>query len=118
MTSIFILSLVVAVISWTVTHEEIVREFRDRCKANSLCHPKLPVRKFCYVFTCEYCFSHYVALNIVGLSGLQLVCEGWRGYFIAWLTLVGIANLYMAIYFLLKLCIRYVGALSKTVPHP
>jgi hypothetical protein len=40
---LFILALPIASVAWTITHEEVVREF-------------LYERKLFYLFTCEYCF--------------------------------------------------------------
>ncbi len=58
--ALFILGLPIASIAWTVTHEEVFREPREYCKDRSENCDKLLKRKFFYLFTCEYCFSHYV----------------------------------------------------------
>jgi hypothetical protein len=50
------------------------------------------------VLTCEYCFSHYVAAGVVAFSGYRLLLDDWRGYVIAWLSLVAVANVYMSAY--------------------
>ena len=57
---LLLLALPIACASWTVTHEEVFREPREFCKEKSQNCKPLPVRKFFYLFTCEYCFSHYV----------------------------------------------------------
>ena len=57
---LFILPIPIACIAWTVTHEEVFREPRDWCAAKSKSSRRLVARKFFYLFTCEYCFSHYV----------------------------------------------------------
>ena len=44
----------VAAIAWTVTHEEIFREPRDYCIHRSQAGASTTVRKFFYIFTCEY----------------------------------------------------------------
>ena len=67
----------------------------------------LPERKFFYLFTCEYCFSHYVAALALFLFRFQLLYEGWRGYVIAWLGLVWVANFYMSMYNRLRLDIKH-----------
>ena len=95
---LFILSLPVASVTWTVTHEEIFRELRDDCAARSRTCRRLVQRKFFYVFTCEYCFSHYVALAFVVLAGYRLLLDDWRGLLIAWLSVVGLANVYMSLF--------------------
>ena len=63
-------------------------------------------RKFFYVFTCEYCFSHYVALFFLLVSGYRLLFEDWRGLLVAWFSLVWVANLYMSLYGRLRLDIK------------
>ena len=104
--ALFVLAIPVAAVSWTVTHEEIVREAREYCQARSRQSTWWATRKFFYVFTCEYCFSHWVAAAAVGLTGFQLLLAGWRGYAIAWLSLVGVANVYMAGFARLKLEVK------------
>src|SRR4030095_12561988 len=59
--TLVMLSLPVAAIAWTVTHEELFREFHDYCVDRSEHASSFAVRKFFYLFTCEYCFSHYVS---------------------------------------------------------
>jgi len=54
---LFVIALPVAVISWTVTHEEIFKEPRDCCVEKSKNCRTLIQRFFFYVWTCEYCFS-------------------------------------------------------------
>ncbi len=58
---LFLLAIPIACAAWTVTHEEVFREPREWCKARSQNWRPLVARKFFYLFTCEYCFSHYVA---------------------------------------------------------
>jgi hypothetical protein len=103
---LFVLAIPVACVSWTVTHEELFREPRDYCVRRSRECSSFPGRKFFYVFTCEYCFSHYVALGGLLLTRYQLLYPGWRGYVIAEFALVWIANLYMSIFNRLRLTIR------------
>ncbi len=93
--NLLLLALPVACIAWTVTHEEIFREPREICVKKSKNCNSLAERKFFYLFTCEYCFSHYVTLFLVLITGFKLVYEDWRGYIIAFFALVWIANLYM-----------------------
>ncbi|MGD0647732.1 MAG: hypothetical protein ABR971_07050 [Acidobacteriaceae bacterium] len=104
---LLVLALPVACASWTVTHEEVFREPRDFCKRMSQDCQSLPKRKFFYLFTCEYCFSHYVTALALLLFRYQLLYEGWRGYVIAWLAVVWIANVYMGVFNLLRLDIKH-----------
>ena len=101
------LALPVACVSWTVTHEEVFREPREFCKRKSENCGSLPKRKFFYLFTCEYCFSHYVTAFALLLFRFQLLYEGWRGYIIAWFALVWIANVYMSAFNRLRLEIKH-----------
>lgn len=104
--TLLILALPVAAISWTVTHEELFREFRDYCSNCSERSQRLAVRKFFYLFTCEYCFSHYVCAAVLFFSGFTLLFDDWRGYAVSWLAIVWVANHLMSIYGRLRLGIR------------
>jgi len=101
------LALPVACASWTVTHEEVFREPREYCKRKSENCGSLPKRKFFYLFTCEYCFSHYVTAFALLLFRFQLLYTGWRGYIVAWFALVWIANVYMGAFNHLRLEIKH-----------
>jgi hypothetical protein len=104
---LLILTIPVACIAWTFTHEEIFREPRDYCQEQSKRARTLPRRKFFYLFTCEYCFSHYVAAAFLMLTRYKLLCSDWRGYVIALFALVWVANQYMSIYNHLRLDIKH-----------
>lgn len=100
--TLFLLALPVACIAWTVTHEEIFRETREFCKRKSEECSKLYQRKFFYLFTCEYCFSHYVTLFLLLLTGFKMVYDDGRGYIISFFALVWIANIYMTAFGILR----------------
>ena len=104
--SLVVLALPVAAVSWTVTHEELFRELHDYCNDRSKSASRLAVRKFFYLFTCEFCFSHYVSAAVLLVTGFQLLYADWRGYVIAWLSLVWVANHLISIYGRLRLGIR------------
>jgi hypothetical protein len=99
---LLLLSIPVACIAWTVTHEEVFREPRDYFQRQYEKSRTLIVRKFFYLFTCEYCFSHYVALVFLLLTHFHLLMTGWRGYLIAWFSLVWVANIYISLFGLLR----------------
>src|SRR5207248_7396099 len=103
---LLILAFPVACVTWTVTHEEILRELRDYCLRRSRQSRNLIARKFFSVFTCEYCFSHYVALAFIALVRLKLLLPDWRGYVISLFAVVFVANLYMSLFGRLRLEIR------------
>jgi len=99
---LFLLAIPIACVAWTVTHEEVFREPRDYCANRSKNGKKLLERKFFYLFTCEYCFSHYVTVAFLFLTNYKLLLNDWRGYVIACFSLVLIANMYMSIFSLLR----------------
>lgn len=103
---LLLLALPVACVSWTVTHEEIFREPREWLQEKSQTCPRWYQRKFCYVWTCEYCFSHWISAAFVALTGFTLLLDDWRGYLLAWLALVAVANVYMSAYNRLRVEIR------------
>jgi hypothetical protein len=93
---LLLLAIPIACVAWTVTHEEIFREPREYCVERSKCADSLLVRKFFYLFTCEYCFSHYVTVFFLIVTRYRLLLDDWRGYLIAFFALVAIANVYMS----------------------
>jgi hypothetical protein len=95
---LFLLALPIACIAWTVTHEELFLEPRTYCIERSKNCRTLPARKFFYLFTCEYCFSHYITLFFLLITRYHLLLPDWRGYLIGGFALVWIANVYMSIY--------------------
>ncbi|WP_419803335.1 hypothetical protein [Mucilaginibacter sp.] len=103
---LFLLAIPIACISWTVTHEEVFKEIRDFCIKNSHQQKTLAARKFFYLFTCEYCFSHYITILMLIITHYTLVFDGWRGYLISGFSLVWIANIYMSLFRLLRLDIK------------
>src|ERR1700685_221795 len=103
---LFVLALPVASIAWTVTHEEVFREFRDRCVAGSKTCRKIYERKFFYLFTCEYCFSHYVAAAFLAITRFKLLFPDWRGYLIGGFALVWVANVYINFFARLRIDLK------------
>jgi hypothetical protein len=104
--SLFILAIPIASIAWTVTHEEVFREPREWCVSQSKACRRLVARKFFYLFTCEYCFSHYVTMLALYVTGYRLLFDDWRGYVIAGFSLVWVANVYMSLFGRLRLDIK------------
>ncbi len=104
---LFLLAIPIACAAWTVTHEEVFREPREFCKEKSQTCKPLVQRKFFYLFTCEYCFSHYVAALFLVATRFQMLYAGWRGYLIAWFALVWVANVYMSFFNRLRLDIKH-----------
>ena len=101
-----VIAIPVATVAWTVTHEEIFREPREWCKNKSETCSQLTQRKFFYLFTCEYCFSHYVTALFLLITRFKLLYDDWRGYLVSLFVLVWIANIYMGLFGRLRLDIR------------
>jgi hypothetical protein len=110
-----ILSMIVASIAWTVTQEEIFREWRDMCADKSKSCDMTLKQKFYYVFTCEYCFSYWVTVLILILTGFQLLIDDWRGYILAFFAIPWVANQWMSIYRRLRVGIKHEDALATEV---
>ena len=110
---LFLLAMPIACISWTVTHEEVFREPREYCLKR--CHngKTIAERKFFYLFTCEYCFSHYVTIFMVLITHFQLLYMDWRGYLIAGFSLVFMANVYMSLFALIRIDLKKVRLESE-----
>lgn len=106
-TWLFVLAIPIACVAWTVTHEEVFRELREYCDENSRQCRRLLQRKFFYLFTCEYCFSHYIALLFLGITHYKLLLPDWRGYVIAGFALVFVANFYMSVFARIRLEIKH-----------
>src|ERR1700760_4062018 len=103
---LFVLAIPIACIAWTVTHEEVFREPREYCIDKSK-HANNPLKqKFFYLFTCEYCFSHYVTILFLFITGYQLLFGDWRGYLIAGFALVFVANVYMSLFALVRIDLK------------
>lgn len=103
---LFLLAIPIACVAWTVTHEEIFKEPRDFCTRKSQSCKSLVERKFFYLFTCEYCFSHYVTIAFLIMTNFHLGFDDWRGYIIAGFSLIWIANFYMSIFARLRVATK------------
>lgn len=110
---IIILSLVVASVAWTVTQEKIFEEPRNFAKQKSETSRSFFIRKFCYVWTCEYCFSHWVTLLVLLMTGFQVLFDDWRGYVLAFFLIPWVANQWMSLYRMLRVDIKHENALAE-----
>lgn len=95
---LLILAIPIACVARTVVFEEVFHEPREYCRRKSKTCRSLFERKFFYLFTCEYCFSHYVTIFFLIITRYQLLLPGWRGYLIAFFALVLVANGYLNLY--------------------
>jgi len=103
---LFVLAIPIACVAWTVTHEEVFREPREYCIRRSQEGRSLGERKFFYLFTCEYCFSHYVTIAFLFLTDYTLLLQDWRGYLLAGFSLVWVANIYMSLFGLIRIDLK------------
>ena len=95
---LFVLALPIACVARTVVFEEVFREPREWCLHKSKTCRSLFRRKFFYLFTCEYCFSHWVTLAALFATRYKLMYDDWKGYVVAFFSLVFVANFYLNAY--------------------
>lgn len=114
---LLLIAIPIAAIAWTVTHEEVFREPREFCQRCSERAPRLFVRKFFYLFTCEYCFSHYVTVAFLFITRYKLIYNDWRGYLMSLFALVWVANMYMSLFGRIRLDIKRERVEIKDVEH-
>lgn len=110
---LFVLAVPVSCVAWTVTHEEVFREPREFCQRKSQTCDRVLQRKFFYLFTCEYCFSHYVTIGFLFLTGYKLLLDDWRGYLLSFFAVVWVANAYMSLFARLRVDIRSERAMAE-----
>lgn len=97
-TGLLVLALAVACVSWTITEEELFRDLREYCNRKVECAETVWKRKLFYLFTCPFCFSHYVSAFFIAITGYKLLASNWAGYVIALFAIVWVSNLYMSFY--------------------
>ncbi len=102
--ALLILAIPVACVARTIVFEEVFREPREYFERMSKEAGNVATRKFFYLFTCEYCFSHWVTIFFLVLSalgpgrGFTLLFPDWRGYVVSFFSLVFVANAYLNLY--------------------
>jgi hypothetical protein len=101
-----ILAIPIACVSWTVTHEDIFKEPHEWLVARSKQSKTLLGRKFFHLFTCEYCFSHWVTLGVLVFTNFRILFSDWRGLVAAGFATVWVANVYMSLYGRIRLEIK------------
>jgi hypothetical protein len=112
---LFVLALPIASIAWTVTHEEVFRETRDFCSRKGEESRTLVCRKFYYLFTCEYCFSHWVTVFFLIITRYKLLYSDWRGYLVSLFALVYVSNFYIGLFGHVRLEVRKNRAEIKAI---
>lgn len=103
---LFVLAIPIACISWTVTHEKVFEEPRNYFVKQTKENRSALLRKFFFLFTCEYCFSHYVTIAFLLITEYKLLYGDWKGYLISGFSLVWIANLYMSVFYRVRIDIK------------
>ena len=101
------LAIPVACVAWTVTHEDLFKEVHEWLVKQTTSQRPLYQRKFFYLFTCEYCFSHYVTIAVLFVTRFTMLYQDWRGYVVAGFTIVWLANVYMGLFGRLRLEVRH-----------
>jgi hypothetical protein len=101
-----ILAIPIACVSWTVTHEEIFKESHEWLVAKSKRAKTLAARKFFHLFTCEFCFSHWVTLGALVFTNFRILFPDWRGLVASGFATVWVANVYMSLYGRIRLEIK------------
>jgi hypothetical protein len=114
---LFILAIPIACVARTVVFEEIFAEAREWCRNKSEKCRSFTQRKFFYLFTCEYCFSHYVTAILLFITRFKLLFDDWRGYLISFFSLVFVANAYMNIYARLRVEIHKEKAIINSIEN-
>src|ERR1700689_2667004 len=118
---LLIIAIPIASVAWTITHEEIFDEPCKWCERNRKECRTLLQRKFFSLFTCEYCFSHWVTAFFLIITRFKLLFLDWRGYLIAGFSLVWVANVYMSFFARIRLGVKRerveISAEEKALGH-
>jgi len=112
---LLVLAIPIACVVRTVVFEEVFREPREWCGHRSKACGRLLERKFFYLFTCEYCFSHYVTVLFLWITRFHLLFADWRGYVIAFFALVFVANTYLNFYGRIRIEIQKEKAVNHSI---
>ena len=104
--NLLLLAIPVACVSWTFTHEDIFREPHEYFVRRSEESKWMLKRKFFYLLTCEYCFSHYITIGALFLTHFHMLFQDWRGYLVSGFSLVWVANIYMSLFALIRVDLR------------
>ncbi len=108
-----VIGAAVASVSWTVTQEEIFREPREFFAKRSKHSRSMLIRKLSYMMTCEYCFSHWVTIFFLFVTGFRLIFEDWRGYLLSFFVTAWTSNQIMSLYRRLRVVIKLDNAIAE-----
>ncbi|MDI1241814.1 MAG: hypothetical protein PSX80_07825 [bacterium] len=110
---LLVIAAAVASVAWTITQEEIFREPREYFAEHSKHATSFLFRKFCYMMTCEYCFSHWVTIFFLFITGFRLIFDDWRGYLLSFFVTAWTANQIMSLYRRLRVVIKLDNAIAE-----
>lgn len=110
---LIVIAAAVASVAWTITQEEIFREPREWFVERSKNAKSFLVRKLCYMPTCEYCLSHWVALVMIFITEFRLIFLDWRGYLLSFFVTAWTANQLMSLYRSLRVEIKLDNAIAE-----
>ena len=117
-----LLAVPVAPCSWTIAQTEIFRRFRELVGRWAKRKPEsTPRALLAYLPTCYYCTSHYVGeafmvLAFLGGASTETLKLGYPsawGYIISSFTLIGVANVYLTGFNILRVVLRYAQAVAN-----
>jgi hypothetical protein len=121
------LAVPVAILVRAFTTEEIAREPREYCSQREACFRDrreadasfvdriwcFVLQKLFYMPTCDYCLSFWVSLGVVWLADYRLFFGDWRGVALACFVVMGVANVYLGLFGLLRVDTRKERAVAK-----
>lgn len=110
---LLVISLTVASVSWTFTQEEIFSDLNEYFTRKSKTAKTILEQKFFYMLTCEYCFSHWVTIFFLIVTGFRLMIDDWRGYLLAFFVVPWVANFFMSFYRRIRVGIKHENALAE-----
>lgn len=88
-----------------MTYAEVFREPREYgSRRSQIC--RTVAGRFFFLFTSEYCFSHYITLFLRAVTDFRLLFGGWRGLVVAFCSLAAVADVDMSVYNRLRVEIR------------
>ena len=126
----FYLAAPVAIVVRAFTTEEIGREPRDYCRARHECYRErcsngdagvlrraadFVLQKVFYVPTCDYCLSFWISLAVVWIAEYTMFFDDWRGVALAVFVVMGVANVYLAIFTQLRVDAKKERAVAEAI---
>lgn len=121
----------VAIIVRACTTEEICKEPREYCSRQHEFYQQrsrngphasfgrralgFALQKLFYIPTCEYCLSFWITLPVVLIADYRMFFQDWRGMVLACFVVMGVANVYLALFSNLRVDSRKDRAIADTI---